>query len=202
MLPFFLYLVSFALALSSPIDQSSNDPVSQLDVRNIDPGDDTVLTTPNSLSKLPKPAVPYDWPIPGATGAHIKILRYGAEVPENDGYLFGYVHELHFQVFETRVRLTLYNYRLRLENELLRIAHDQGREKRLPPNHSWTWEHCRLKVQMAQDVKVSELLKWTTGFWKFMKKYSYVEADMIFETFYPYHDVGTARFRLSNAAHE
>ncbi|KAL8707699.1 MAG: hypothetical protein Q9225_007720 [Loekoesia sp. 1 TL-2023] len=180
MLPFFLYLFSFAPALSSPINQNSNDPVNQLDVRNIDPGDDTVLTTPKPLAKPPKPSVPYDWPIPGATGAHIKILRYGAEVPESDGYLFG----------------------LRVENELLRIIHDQGREKRLQSKHSWTFEHCSLEVIMAKEVKAGELLKWITGFWKFMKKYGYVEADMIFETFYPYQDVGTARFRLSDMAHE
>lgn len=48
---------------------------------------------------------------------------------------------------------------------------------------------------MGDQVKAGDLLKWTVGFWKFMKKNGYVEADMTFETFYPFRDVGTATFR-------
>lgn len=95
-LSFFLYLVSFAPALSSPIDQGSIDPVSQLDIRNIDPGNTTVLTAPSSLSS--RPPVPYNWPVPSAPGSYVKLTRYGAEILEEDGYLFMYVYELHFQV--------------------------------------------------------------------------------------------------------
>ena len=96
-LSLFLYLVSFAPALSSPIDQGSIDRVSQLNIRNIDLGNTTVLRAPSSFSY--RPPVPYDWPVPSAAGSYVKFTRYGAEMLEENGYIFMYVYELRFQVW-------------------------------------------------------------------------------------------------------
>ena len=86
-------------------------------------------------------------------------------------------------------------YRLRLENIIRRIISDEGKEARLSAHHSWAWDRCKLDVTMNDQVKAGDLLKWIVGFWRFMKKHGYVEADMTFEKTHPLREVGTAIFR-------
>ena len=90
-LSLFFCFVSFAPALSSPINQGSVHPVTLLDVRDIDTGNTGVLATPGSLSDY-RPPVPYTWAVPGATASYIRLTRYGKDILAEDGYLFMYVH--------------------------------------------------------------------------------------------------------------
>lgn len=56
---------------------------------------------------------------------------------------------------------------------------------------------------MRGAVTVGDLLAWIVGFWTFMKRYGYVEADMHFEKIWAWPNVqGTAKFATGSEEQE
>ncbi|KAL8835966.1 MAG: hypothetical protein Q9170_003123 [Blastenia crenularia] len=190
-----LYLAYVAPALSSPLNRPT---VSRLDTLPLDLTNDTLLATLHAGEQ--KPEAPYTWPVPGEKHTFVKFERYGANVPDPNGYLFMYVNALPLLAFSD-LGLTLARSRLRLQQALNGVIRQEGKDARLSGHQSWEWEHCKLEVRMIETVKVRDLLSWIVGFWRFMKRYGYVEADLRFQTDFVYwRDHATAKFAISGVA--